>query len=198
MKSLIAVLSLIVVILLLISHLVAQTTYTDEQQRLQVIVKNICEVPPVRLMDKQQTIDRIVADYKIDRKLATNIVQYAYKYQRDDFPRAHDIIAIIGVESDFIPTAKSKLKKDPAYGLTQVRSKMWNHVPMCQNVRDSVEQQVRCGMFILAAYYKELGSKDDAIHAYNIGLAAFQRGDNNPHYVPKYYAQLSKYQTYEI
>jgi hypothetical protein len=73
---------------------------------------------------------------------------------------------------------------------------MWSDKKQCKNVRNNVEQQVRCGAFILAEYYQELGDRDATVLAYNIGLAAQQRGDNNPRYVPKYHSQLGYFLAY--
>lgn len=184
MKRLLATLVLAVVILILIACIIGEEARLLEAK--QPVIIQGCPVIRPRLMSRKETIDTIVSTYSIKPALAAEIVDYAYKYQRDDFPRAHDILAVISVESQFKVTAKSKLKKDPARGLTQVRTEMWDHAKQCKHVKDNIEQQVRCGAFILAAYYKEVKNKDAALTAYNIGLAAQQRGDVNPNYNRKF------------
>lgn len=184
MRRLFAILVLTVIALLLIVNLI-DTEVTQEARQTYVVMEG-CPVVPLRIMSKQETIYTVARVYNVDHALAARIVEYAYKYQHDDFPTAHDILAVISVESQFKPSAKSKLKKDPARGLTQVRVQMWDHAKQCKDVKDNVEQQVRCGAFILAAYYKEVKSKDAALVAYNIGLAAQQRGDNNLNYTRKF------------
>lgn len=121
--------------------------------------------------------------YRVSEELVQEVVDLAYKYESPDFPKAIDILAIIGVESSFDPSAKSQLKHDPAVGLMQVRPGIWNIKP---SDLATVEQQIKHGSQILSHYYKKLGNAEDAVQAYNIGITNFNRGRRNERYVSKY------------
>lgn len=130
-------------------------------------------------------LQTVLLKYKhIDPKIAEQIVKYARKYSDKVFPTAKDILAIVGIESSFTPSAVSKLKKDPARGLMQVRPGVWG-----LNTSDlsTIENQIRIGSQILSDYYSKLNDVDSAIHAYNVGITNFNKKKNlNPQYVEKY------------
>jgi hypothetical protein len=157
-----------------------------------VIRPVMCSVATPVMMEREQMIRSIIQRHRIDSVSATQIVDLAYKYQDDTFPRAHDIVAIIGIESEFKSKAKSKLRHDPAIGLTQIRPKAWSHV-IKRSELSTIEGQVKYGAYILHAYYKSLENKENAVVAYNIGLKAFRRGDDSPNYLTKYRREYGNY-----
>jgi len=135
-------------------------------------------------MDPEEAVSKIVKRYKVPPEMALNVVRLAKKYERPDFPKYDDILSVIAIESAFNPKAVSNLKKDPALGLTQVRAKMWGQNP--KTFIHDMDQQVKMSAKILDQYNKELNSPLDAVHAYNVGLAGFRKGDLNPSYVEKF------------
>lgn len=125
----------------------------------------------------------IASNYRIEEQLARKVVDLAFKYADEEFPKAEDILAVIGVESSFNPNAVSNLKRDPAVGLMQVRPGIWNLDP---NRLGNIEHQIKYGVDILKHYYQKTGNREDALHAYNLGITRFRRGGRNPRYVHKY------------
>lgn len=144
-------------------------------------------------IDIQILATTILQKYKISPKLATKVATLAKKYEHSSFPKATDILAIAGIESSFIPHSVSSLKKDPAVGLMQVRPKIWglDH----NTLVGDMDLQIKSGADVLRKYYKLLGNKEDAVHAYNVGLGNFRRGKHNLKYVHKYKAELQLYKT---
>lgn len=135
----------------------------------------------------------VLSKYKIAPAKAKEIVTLAKKHEDKVFPKASDILAIIGIESSFNPNAKSNLKHDKAVGLTQVRPKVWGI--NASDLVGNMETQIKLGSDILNKYYHKLGKKDDAVHAYNIGLTNLRHDKNlNPSYVQKWKAELKRYE----
>jgi soluble lytic murein transglycosylase-like protein len=134
---------------------------------------------------------KIVKKYGIDSNLADEIVQLAKKHERKGFPKAEDLLAIIGIESSFNPNAVSGLRTDPAVGLTQIRPNVWGLD--ANSLRGDIDQQIKTSADILSKYRKKLKNTEDAIHAYNVGITAFQRGDYNPSYVEKFKDERRQY-----
>lgn len=145
-------------------------------------------IPAPNLVKRTELAKTIAAKYRVDRDLVMKVVNLAYQYENDTFPKAKDILAIIGVESSFNPKSKSNLRHDPALGLMQVRPGIWNIDP---EHLDNVEMQIKYGSDILQHYYKKLGNAEDAIQAYNLGLTRFRRGGRNSRYVAKYQQELA-------
>lgn len=122
--------------------------------------------------------------YKIDRSKAKEIVTLAKKYEKEKFPKAEDILSVIGIESSFKPASTSGLAHDPAVGLMQVRPGIWG---LSKTDLNTPEKQIKVGSEILDKYYKKLGTEDKAVHAYNVGITNFKKGENlNPGYVEKF------------
>lgn len=138
---------------------------------------------------QQKMAQQIAAKYKIDPDDAMQIVQLAHKYEKQTFPKARDILAIIGVESSFDPDAVSGLRRDPAVGLMQVRPKIWGLTP--EELQGNVEKQIETGSDILHLYYKKLRHRDAAVAAYNVGMSEFRNGNNAEGYVSKYNNELN-------
>lgn len=124
----------------------------------------------------------ITKRYNIDYDLALDIVKLAHKHEQETFPKANDILAVIGVESTFNPDAKSKLRKDPALGLMQVRPGIWNLDPA--EIRDP-EENIRVGADILSKYFKRFRDKRTALMAYNAGPDGKETSDYAPVYADK-------------
>lgn len=141
---------------------------------------------------REKMLNTVLAKYKIGKEKAEHIVDTAIKHARPDFPKAHDILAVVGVESSFNEKAKSALKKDPAIGLMQVRKKVWN---LGKHELNDIEGQIKHGSSILQQYHKKLGNPDSALHAYNVGLTNFLKQKNlNPKYVTKVNTEKSLYE----
>lgn len=128
-------------------------------------------------------VERVAKKYKVDPKVAKQIAQTAVKHSYKDFPTAKDLLGVIGTESSFNPKAVSKLKHDPARGLMQIRPGVWGMDPEELN---TIDDQIRIGAKILRAYYEKLGSREAALHAYNVGITNYKTGRvQNPQYVTK-------------
>lgn len=138
--------------------------------------------------DKKQNfvntaVERVTKKFRVDPKLVKAIAQTAMKYEHPDFPTAKDILGVVGTESSFNPNAKSQLKTDPAVGLMQIRPGVWGLKP---EQLKTIDDQIKHGAEILRSYYKKLGSREDALHAYNVGITNHRTGRVvNPRYVPK-------------
>jgi soluble lytic murein transglycosylase-like protein len=111
------------------------------------------------------------------------VVELAFEYEHSEFPKAEDILAVIGVESSFNPDSVSGLRRDPAVGLMQVRPGIWDIDP--EHLED-IENQIKYGARILTQYYRRLGDKEAALQAYNLGITKFRRGGRNQRYVDKF------------
>ena len=123
--------------------------------------------------------------------MAEKIVKTALQNEHPTFPKAEDILAIVGIESSFNPSVKSQLKHDPAVGLMQVRPGIWDIDP---TKLSTIENQIKVGANILAAYYSKLKSPDGAVHSYNIGITNYNKKKGlNPGYVQKYKTDLKLY-----
>lgn len=164
------------------------------QQQVQQEPKTL-ELPAMQIhkaAPKQQQMAEQIADkYRIDIDDALEIVMIAHKYEKPNFPKAKDILAIIGVESSFDPSAVSGLRRDPAVGLMQVRPKVWNMT--AADLEGNVEKQIATGADILHLYYKKLRSRDAAVAAYNVGMSEFRSGNSNEGFVAKYLRELGDY-----
>lgn len=125
--------------------------------------------------------NKILKKYSISPDLALKVATLAKKYEKDSFPKARDILAIIGIESSFRPHAVSNLRTDPAVGLMQVRPKVWGLNPAA--LKGNMDLQIKTGADVLHRYYNLLGDKAAAVHAYNVGLGNYRRGKHNPDYV---------------
>jgi soluble lytic murein transglycosylase-like protein len=130
----------------------------------------------------------IMKKYKLDINQASEYVALAKKYEKDTWPKAKDILAVIGVESSFRSNVKSNLKNDPAVGLMQVRPGVWG---LKLSDLDTPEEQIKHGALILNSYYNKLGNEQDALHAYNVGITNFKRQTKlNPKYQVKVNKEL--------
>ncbi len=133
----------------------------------------------------------VLKKYKIDPAVAANIVELAKKHEHAVFPKAKDLLAIIGIESSFNSKAVSQLKKDPAIGLTQIRPGVWGL--NASELSKDIEQQISKSSEILAKYNTRLKDPMKAVHAYNIGITALLQGRENQKYVDKFEKELALY-----
>lgn len=139
-------------------------------------------------IDRAELARTIAKKYRVSRKLVQQVVGLAYKYEDPTFPKAADILAIVGIESSFNPKSRSRLRRDPAIGLMQVRPGIWN-ISLAE--LRSIESNIKHGANILRHYYKKLGSAEAAVQAYNLGLTKFRKGGRNKRYVAKYRLELA-------
>ena len=131
---------------------------------------------------RDQLVNIIAKHYRVDRDLVGEVVDLAFKYEDPVFPKAKDILAVVGVESSFNPDSVSNLRRDPARGLMQVRPGIWNIDP---EHLDDTENQIKYGVGILQRYYKRLKDPEAALQAYNLGITSYRRGERNQRYVNK-------------
>jgi soluble lytic murein transglycosylase-like protein len=139
----------------------------------------------------QKLTDIVLDKYDIPEEQAQKIVELTKKHESSIF-KSEDLLAIIGIESSFQPNAKSNLKHDKAVGLTQVRPKIWGI--KAKDLKGNLDKQIGLAAEILNKYYHKLGSKDKAVHAYNVGLTNVRHHKGlNPAYVTKWKQELKRY-----
>lgn len=151
------------------------------------------DVEPLLTSTQIKQVDAAVKKYRISRPFAEKVVRYAHKYQKDTFPKAADILAIVGIESSWNPNAVSKLKSDPAIGLTQIRPKVWSSVVGEPYELDLVENQIKYGAEILHQKFKKTRSVKGAVIAYNVGYTAYVKKRYKLNYLNKYMAEVAIY-----
>ena len=141
------------------------------------------DVPnPGDQLRQSEMTNKIASFYRVNRDMVGKVVDLAFQYEDPIFPRAEDILSVIGVESSFNPRSVSALSRDPALGLMQVRPGVWNIDP---SQLDDLENQIKHGVTILKKYHNKLQNPEDTLQAYNLGITRFRRGDRNPRYVAK-------------
>ncbi len=169
---------------------------TKPQQSDTIPTVSACVIPEAQLIEsRDHFVEVVTSKFKIKQAFAEKVVDYAIQYQHEEFPTAHDLLSLIAVESSFRPKVYSNLKRDPAYGLTQIRPNAWRH-KYKRSQLESIENQVKFAAEILAHNYKRLNDKNLALQAYNIGLTAVLQGRENWRYVDKFYAESAEYYSY--
>ena len=164
---------------------------TEEDKEIKITKQQLLRAVDAQLKlhkqekEKRETYTSTISDiFKgANKEVIAQVVDLAHKYQRPDFPRAEDILSVVAIESSFNPKSVSKLKKDPAIGLTQIRPGMWK-IPK-EELKD-IENQIKHGVNILSQYYDKLKDKKSAIVAYNKGIAAYKKGDFDTKYLDKF------------
>jgi len=143
---------------------------------------------------------RVLSKFKhnVKPEEAKKIVTIAIKNETPHF-KAEDMLAMISVESAFKEKQhgheiKSKLRHDPAIGLTQIRPAAWNLKP---SDLDTPEKQIKKSYEILEKTRKMVGDNKDAIfHAYNVGVKNFKRKKHlNYSYPQKIKQELKRFET---
>jgi len=163
--------------------------HSEAKKKPHIVVPKYVGTMP-RSPEEEILVNYIVSKYKTTPELADYVVSMAEKYERPVWPKAKDILAIVGIESAFDPTARSKLRHDPAIGLMQVRPGAWRLDPKL--LETNIEHQIKTGANALATFYDRLHDPEAAVHSYNIGLTNYRNQENlNPSYVVKYNKELS-------
>jgi hypothetical protein len=156
---------------------------SKKQEKLQAEIRNLTKF--------------VTDNYHVEEPEANAIVLLAKKHEQPTFPKAKNILAIIGIESAFKEKAVSKLHKDPAVGLMQVRPKTWG---VTASSLSTVDKQIELGSKILNHYYTKLGDNEEhAVKAYNVGMGNFKKTTHNEkqkaamdRYAHKYDNELKK------
>ena len=93
------------------------------------------------------------------------IVKIAKMLAYEDFPTYVDILSICAVESNYKQFAKNPEKGISSVGVMQVRGGVYN-----------LDANMGMGVTLLRQYYKRLGSSENAIRSYNVGIGTFKAG----------------------
>ena len=142
--------------------------------------------------DVPTLVDIVTSNYHVQPAEALKIVKLTKKYETDTF-KAVDLLSMIGIESSFDKHAVSSLKHDPAIGLTQIRPKL--NGLSTSRLKNNIEEQIKHAVEILSTNYKKLGNKEQAFHAYNVGLTNVVNNENtNYEYVTRWKNELKKYE----
>lgn len=132
-----------------------------------------CSADFVPVRPKLEVVTDKIQSFKIGRKEASDIAVAAIgasdKYQLD----VELVIAVMGAESSFQWKAVSKKK---AHGLMQVKPKWWKNV--APHDMTTKVGNVYAGAYVLAYYRDRLGSIDEAVKAYNVGITDYMKGAN--------------------
>jgi hypothetical protein len=141
----------------------------------------------------------IAHHYRINPDQAKEIVDAAHSEAEPVFPKAHDLLALTGVESSFNPNARAKaagpktqarIKTDTPYGLLQVRPGIWK---LPSDALSTIKGQMHHGKEVLKYYYKKFhGDKEAAMNAFHMGETDFRKHGASPVYTQKYYAELER------
>lgn len=137
--------------------------------------------------EMQRLAQAAASRYRVDVEMVKEIVKSAHKHADPVFPTATDILSVIGVESSFNPNAVSKLKRDPARGLMQVRPGVWD---LPDDALNTIDGQIKAGVDVLKQYYSKYKTREAALHAFNVGETMHRKAmrgkaPGNPRYVPK-------------
>jgi soluble lytic murein transglycosylase-like protein len=128
-------------------------------------------------------VEYITSRYNIDYRQAKEIVILAEQHSnKNKFPRVHDTLAIIGIESSYKITAVSKSK---AKGLMQVLYTKTSFDP---------KLNILHGTSLLKEYAKVLPTKDAVVQAYNVGITNFKKGMRNQNYLNKFKQEKERLQ----
>ena len=120
-------------------------------------------------------VNYISKEYTVKASLAKDIVLTVYDQTAySDFPSASLVLAVIAVESSFRVDVESH---KGALGLMQL---MPVHDPDTE-----VQSNIASGIWVLKMYRLKVPTDDDALHAYNLGIGAFNKGKRNYNYVDK-------------
>lgn len=135
----------------------------------------------------------ITERYNVDEQFAYHVVRVIDQYTDETFPTKKDMVVLIGIESSFRPHIKSKLKRDKAEGLTQIRPGVWKHIIKDRKELRSVDGQIKYAVMILKKYHQLIGTKQGALLAYNNGLTNYRKGKYSMRYWDKFQKESSHY-----
>lgn len=133
--------------------------------------------------------------HNIKPQEAEKVVKLVIKHEKPTFS-AEGLLALIGIESSFDKNAKSKLKADPAIGLTQIRPKLNGLNPT--DIQGNVENKIKVTAVKMDHLVKRLGNEQDALHAYNVGIKNVLHPDRegaklNPEYFKRWKSEINRY-----
>jgi hypothetical protein len=154
-------------------------------QPIEVLDKNFAlEIPR---QEDLALVSNITTRFKLPVPVIADIVSLAAKYAFEDFPKKHDILAIIAVESSY----KAKALLQGCYGLMQVQKK--SHLNKIQGRSLYLATvNIEIGASILRQYYLLLNKdKRAAILAYNAGIGNYLKKRYKMQYYTKYRNQLA-------
>lgn len=140
---------------------------------------SIATVHPTKMYKEPFMHNKLVGyisyKYKINQAKAKEIVILAKRNSHENkFPRLHDTLAIIAIESGFKETAISKCN---AKGLMQVL-----YIP----VSFDPKLNIAAGTALLKEYSQRLPNTDAAVQSYNVGITNFKKGMRNKNYLHKF------------
>jgi len=145
------------------------------------------------IQDRKIALQRgILQRYRTDPVIVEHVVNVAHKYEHPDFPRATDILALVGIESGWNPFAKSNLEDDPAIGLTQIRPIVWKKMISSPAELYVIDNQIKYAAMILRQNYIKLKTKDAAVIAYNVGIGAYLESAFTPDFLNRFRSEVIK------
>ncbi len=158
----------------------------EKNAKLEQEVAQLAEVVSTSSSEDVLFLKIVITKRGIDRKLARQIAQHVNKYSRIYGQDPDLVLAIIAIESDFDPRARSSAG---AVGLMQVMPQ-WKQVLGIREELSDPETSIRYGLQVLGFYRNMYGDLEMALTAYNRGPgpvdAALNRGVS-PHnkYAPR-------------
>jgi hypothetical protein len=171
----------------------AQKAENDSETKRLTMKQHMAQEDNKKEARAKELASIVVDKYKVTDDFALKVARLAVKHEKPTFPKAEDILSVIGIESSFKPNVVSGLKHDPAVGLTQIRPGVWGIDP--SKLKGNIENQVKIGANILKTYYDKVKSVPDALHAFNIGMTNFMKKKGlNPKYVQKFDAERELYE----
>lgn len=136
------------------------------------------QLAQVKAQKAERLATKVVKAYKVKSHTAKEVVRHVVaKTSPDVFPSPDLVLAIIKVESNFDPNAKSHAG---AKGLMQVMNGTYHP---SQNIDDGISR--------LREYKDRYKSLHMALEAYNVGPGNLRKGVRNPGYVVKVLAALA-------
>jgi soluble lytic murein transglycosylase-like protein len=166
---------------------------SQDAPRPQKVISGTVQKFEPRPMNQDEATQKLVSHWNVHPNTAHQITQAAWKYGNTEHVTPHVLLGLMATESSFKFDARSKLKRDAAVGLMQVRPKMHGLKPTDFSTIDS---QVKHGSELLKKFHTRMGNLKDGLTAYNNGVTATLRNrDNVNHdYAPKVMGNIKKFQ----
>ena len=129
--------------------------------------------------DRTAMVSTIKESYpKTNSRLAAKVVELSISLTKGTVFTPVDILALISVESGFDPKARNSRSR----GLMQVKGGSYD-----------VEINMRQGVALLVDYHEQLGSKDAATKAYNVGITRYKATGAGGGYLSKVKAERKRF-----
>lgn len=142
---------------------------------------------PIKPFKHTKLVEYISNKYNIEYTKAKEIVIVAEQHSEEHkFPRLHDTLAIIAIESSFKETVISKCN---AKGLMQVLYKEVSFDP---------KLNIAAGTELLKEYSKRLPTREAVVQSYNVGIGNFKRGMRNQDYLNKFKQEKERLQDADL